>query len=210
MNRWNNRSGEGKAYAFLMEHASDEDGECLIFPFFRDPDSGYGRLSHHGDLLYAHREMCKLVNGPPPSDIHEASHSCGCGHDGCIHPKHLSWKTPSENQLDRSGHGTATTNEFGSRGKLTYEQMAEIAALKGTEPQRVTAKRYGVHFETISRLQRKPLPVRKIRRPFTPAEVIEIRTIGYSMSLADLATRFDTNAAAVHRIRIGQTYKDIM
>jgi DNA invertase Pin-like site-specific DNA recombinase len=73
---------------------------------------------------------------------------------GCVHPGHLEWKTPSENQLDRAKHGTAVTSRYGPVGKLTKLQRQEIIDLKGKMPQREIAKLYGVHFETVSRWQR--------------------------------------------------------
>src|SRR3972149_10759839 len=99
------KKGRGKAYLFLLKQIGLEDGPCLIWPFSTN-GTGYGRLGVDGKGYYAHRYMCELVNGPPPTPDHEASHDCGNGHLGCVHPRHLEWKTASENHLDRRRHGT--------------------------------------------------------------------------------------------------------
>lgn len=145
--------GKGAGFAFLRGHLADEDGPCLIWPLFRDPGTGYGKLGHLGEHLYAHREMCKLVNGPAPSPDHEASHSCGRGHDGCVHPKHLSWKTNAENQADRRRHGTAATNPFGGRTRRSPEQTEEIRRAIGTDTVTALAARFNVSRRTIERIR---------------------------------------------------------
>lgn len=144
--------GKGERLAWLRARAGYSGKECLLWPFSTN-GTGYGNLGVNGRVCYAHRIMCELVNGPPPLG-HEASHSCGNGRGGCVHPMHLSWKTRSDNQRDRKGHGTGRTNKYGRRGKLTEADRAEIVALRGTATQRVLAARFGVHYETISRVQR--------------------------------------------------------
>jgi hypothetical protein len=113
--------------------------ECLTWPF-SGSSNGYGSTLRQGKKLYIHRYICELVHGPAPSHKHHAAHSCNNGHEGCVNFKHLSWKTSSENQLDR----------FRSYGrkmpckKLQPGHIEAIRALKGTEPPKVTAKRFGI------------------------------------------------------------------
>jgi hypothetical protein len=78
-------------------------------------------LGYLGDTLYAHRLMCQLAHGDPPTPDHIAAHSCGRGHEGCVNPNHLSWKTYSENELDKRVHGTTRNPWWGKKGKLTRE-----------------------------------------------------------------------------------------
>lgn len=200
--------GRGKNYQWLKEHASFQSDECLKWPFSTN-GTGYGNLSVNGKMTYAHRVMCEIVNGPAQTEYFEASHRCGNGRFGCVNPLHLSWKTRSENQKDRRAHGTAKTNSNGNRGKLTRVQMAEIASLKGKLTQREVAKIYGVHYETVSRLQRKPLPERKMSEPCTRDQVLAIREIGYSRTLSELAEIFGKEESQIDRIRRGVTYKDV-
>jgi hypothetical protein len=85
--------------------------------------------------------MCELVNGPPPTTAHQAGHSCGRGHDACVHPKHLSWKTKAENRRDREVHQRKLKN---FRYKLTPEKAEEIRQLAGTMTNTAIAEKYGV------------------------------------------------------------------
>lgn len=164
--KWNPGSawskGKGAAIQWLRDHVDHNGAECLIWPFSTN-GTGYGVLGYEGGRLYAHRKMCELAKGPPPSPDHEAAHDCGNGMSGCVNPKHLDWKTRSENHLDRRRHGTHATSVWGSRGKLSAAQKMEILALKGKLPQRVIAARYGVHFETVSRIHRTD-PNRKLKQ----------------------------------------------
>ena len=138
--------GNGAAVLWLREHRSHHGDECLQWPF--GDCNGYGTFGFNGKTHYAHVWMCELANGPAPGPNHDASHSCGHGHLGCISPVHLSWKTRSENQIDRAAHGTK--NVWSKRGKLTWEKAEEIRALKGTAPQREIAKRYGISRSQVS------------------------------------------------------------
>lgn len=124
--------------------------DCLIWPFGSFP-SGYAQMSDQGHKTNASRYICAVAHGAPPSDIHEAAHSCGNGHGGCVSPNHLRWATPIENNSDKTEHGTALNGEKNHRSKLTSSDVAEILnKLKMGETQRTVAKQYGVSQPTIS------------------------------------------------------------
>jgi hypothetical protein len=125
--------GKSACQKWLDDHAGYEGDDCLIWPF--SGPRGYGHFKCNGKRSYAHRYMCTLIHGDPPSDKHQASHSCGRGHEGCVHPLHLSWKTQSENQLDRRIHGTTKRNGNGWAGKVTMAQAEEIRRLASTKTQ---------------------------------------------------------------------------
>lgn len=98
------KTRKGEATRWLDEIAIPfTEDECLQFPFFRMP-SGHGRLN--GGL--AHVYVLEKTVGPKPSPRHEGCHSCGCGYDGCVNPKHLYWGTRAENMADRKTHGVLT------------------------------------------------------------------------------------------------------
>lgn len=121
-------NGRGKGIAFLRAHVDFDGQDCLIWPFSRNPN-GRGMLGFNGEMYLANRLMCELVNGPPPTPNHESAHSCGRGHDACVHPKHLSWKTRSENQQERYVHNRKP--HYRRRKMLTAKDIAKIRALKG-------------------------------------------------------------------------------
>lgn len=139
--------GKGKAIAFLREHVNDADGPCLTWPMFRNPN-GYGMFGVNGGHYWAHRYMCELANGPAPIG-HEAAHSCGRGKDGCVHPKHLSWKTKSGNLHDAKAHGTHPGGRWGNKGQLTPAQVIEIRNLKGQKTQAEIAAMFGIKEPTL-------------------------------------------------------------
>lgn len=154
-----NTKGRGRAYLWLMEHRSDKSDDCLTWPF--SFCRGYGHFGHLGEMLYAHRFMCELVHGPSPSPRHYAAHSCGNGDKGCVNPLHLSWRTPSQNQLDRTTHGRPSR---GGRPQFTPRQILEIRRLKGRATQDDIAALLGVPRSTIAYWQRTTHePTRKAR-----------------------------------------------
>jgi hypothetical protein len=141
-----------KALDFLHSHVNYDGDGCLTWPFARVP-AGYGNFKCGDKGGYAHRYMCKLVNGPPPTPKHEAAHSCGRGHLACVDPRHLSWKTRSENQKDRTRHGRANrgTGRAGPR-KLTPSQVLEIRSLYGNVTNADLAARFNVSRGTIRKI----------------------------------------------------------
>lgn len=141
--------GKGEAYKWLVRHASYRNDDCLSWPFSRDPHVGRGRLGYLGKLYWAHRLMCELAHGKPPTPKHQAAHLCGKGHEGCVNPLHLAWQTASENLLDRRRHGTVRSNTNGHRGVLTPEQRLQIRALKGKKTKHEIAKMFGVGYGAV-------------------------------------------------------------
>lgn len=195
--------GTGKAIAWLREHVAYDGDDCLIWPFCIDRRCGYGRLGYNGKMYWANRLMCEFVNGPPPTPEHESAHSCGRGNEGCVHPKHLSWKTPSQNQLDRREHGTAGNG--GKRFTLTAEQVAEIRSLKGKRTQVELAKMFGMSWQHIGSILRGE--VRKTGadpRRFTTEEVAAIRTQRGSRTTREIAADYGVGHCVIWRIQTGR------
>ncbi|MBZ9659741.1 hypothetical protein LB523_11865 [Mesorhizobium sp. ESP-6-4] len=126
------------------------DGDnCLIWPYSRGAD-GYGNLNYDGKVKIVSRLVCELVNGEPPTPEHEAAHSCGKGHEGCVAPNHLSWKTAKENALDKICHGTMPRGETHPASKLSESQVVEIRGLSKTKSHSEIARVYGVDRKTVS------------------------------------------------------------
>ena len=149
---WN--KGKGAAHQWLLDHLSFKGDGCLIWPFARDPHVGRGQLGHNGNRYWAHRLMCQLVHGDPPTPEHtDAGHLCGKGHTGCVNPKHLAWRTKAENQLDRREHGTKHNAYWGKKGKLTPEQVIEIRSLRGKKTQIEIASMFNISDTNIRAIQ---------------------------------------------------------
>lgn len=143
----------GAPLRFIDEIAiKHESGECLHWPLGKT-SAGYGEATIDGKSVLAHRYVCQSVHGDPPTPSHEAAHSCGNGHLGCVNPRHLSWKTPAENQADRVVHGTHNRGERNYNAKLTESQAREIRAVKGVESKVATANRFKISLKTVSHIQ---------------------------------------------------------
>jgi hypothetical protein len=143
----------GEPSKWLRRHVMHDDDACLKWPFATGRD-GRGRIAR--DLSpQAHRAMCILAHGEPPSSIHEAAHSCGQGHQGCVNPRHLYWATPVENAADRQVHGTEAKGERVPQAKLTEADVLQIRALKGKATQREIGIRFGVDAETVGNIHRR-------------------------------------------------------
>jgi hypothetical protein len=144
--------GEAQKY-FWGVVLSHQSAECLFWPFGRN-ENGYGMISHEGRNWIASRLACQLVNGQPPTPDHEAAHSCGKGHLGCVNPHHVDWKTHIENMADALVHGTMGPGEKAPAAKLTDPQVREIIALKGQMLQREIAARFGIRQSQVSMIHR--------------------------------------------------------
>lgn len=143
-------TGHGEHLRWITETALVYDGDdCLKWPFGTN-GKGAGLAWVNGVRYMASRYICEQVHGEPPTPDHEAAHSCGKGHEGCVNPKHLRWATPKENQSDRLLHNTDVRGEKHKRAKLTGEQVQEIRALRRVLTYEEMAKRYGVSKSNIS------------------------------------------------------------
>lgn len=141
-------SRRGDALKWLLAHMDTPDGTCLIWPF-SDDGHGYGQINYKGHVTKAHRVMCRLVYGEPPTNRHEAAHSCGNGSGGCVHPKHLRWATPEENASDKIAHGTTNRGLRSARVRLSEEQVRAIREMRGRNQKEIAAL-FGVSRTTVS------------------------------------------------------------
>lgn len=143
----------GEPMRFVREVALHHEGaDCLIWPYSRNRD-GYGSLRVNGKSACAHRYVCEIAHGAPPTPEHQAAHECGGGNLGCVSPRHLSWKTRQENKADELIHGTRNRGSRNGLSKLTAEQAREIIALRGQSSPRRLAVRFGVSEGTIRAAQ---------------------------------------------------------
>lgn len=155
---------ERTASVWLLEHVDHEGEDCLIWPYTRNRH-GYGSVTRTvigGDRgnIGAARAMCFLVHGEPPTPKHVAAHSCGKGHDGCVHPHHVRWATPSENIADTLRHGTRRTLGLAGRRALSDLQSRAVRLLAPHMTDDELAVTFGVTLDVIERLTRAVRPDR--------------------------------------------------
>jgi hypothetical protein len=145
----------GEKLRWIEEVAATYEGdECLTWPYSVDLN-GRGSVWVDGKSEQASRFLCTLAHGAPPDSEHEAAHICGKGHEGCLNPRHLKWKTPAENQADRLIHGTHNRGERCGSAKLTEVQVCQIRGLRGEASHRELAERFGVSRSNIGAIQRR-------------------------------------------------------
>lgn len=146
------RTELGAPRKFLDTVAIPYQGDdCLPWPFGHN-GLGYGVIQVDGEQRLVNRLICEAVYGPPPTQEHEAAHSCGNAALRCCTPRHLRWATPSENQMDRVIHGTHQRGERHPLRKLTEHDVREIRRLALTNSHADIARRYGVGRVQISRI----------------------------------------------------------
>lgn len=136
---------------FLLEHVGWHSDECLIWPHKLTP-AGYGKIVWRKQNTSAHRQMCKLAHGEPPTSEHHAAHSCKNGKRGCISPRHLRWVASTENNADKVLHGTDGAGERNPSAKLTAEQA--IAISRSQERPSELARKYPCDVNHIRHIRR--------------------------------------------------------
>lgn len=147
------KAQDGDALRFLrtaLDHASDE---CLTWPYAKST-GGYGQFYENGKILYAHRRICELVNGPTPSPDHWALHQCGRGHLACCSPKHVYWGSRQQNKDDELRHGVRNRGVRQGHAKLTADDVREIRRLRDQMTQKAIGERFGVSDSTVRQIFR--------------------------------------------------------
>jgi hypothetical protein len=143
----------GQPARLLKEIVDQNPSECVFWPF--GLSHGYGRVWLDGKQVSAHRAVCSMVHGDPPTLKHEAAHTCGNGSKGCVSPRHLRWATRQENEADKLIHGTSNRGARHGMAKITDEIARQIKA--SAEPRREIAKRFGVKKDTVHKIKQGKL-----------------------------------------------------
>jgi len=133
----------GEAQKFYNETVLPYEGdECLAWPYAKV--NGYGQIRIDGKIHLVTRLVCASVNGEPEDPSHEAAHSCGNGHLGCVTKKHLRWATRAENRDDMVLHGRSNKGKSVRFNRLSQADRIEVSELIGTIPDAAIAKKFGV------------------------------------------------------------------
>lgn len=150
------RTPPGDPERFVRDIAFNYEGSaCLEWPYARS-STGYATLKiGFGKNAMVSRIVCQHANGDAPTPQHEAAHSCGNGHLGCVNPRHLSWKTHMDNEADKRLHGTLQRGERNGKTRLTEVEVRAVRADRGKVPIRETASIYGISEVCVSQIQNR-------------------------------------------------------
>lgn len=110
--------------AFLRSLTGTEDQACIRVPWPLT-SSGYTSVRVDGENHYAHRFVCILAHGDPPTNTALATHSCGNGRLGCVNPNHLIWGTHKSNSFDVAVHGLQRDADYLLREHLARSEAAK-------------------------------------------------------------------------------------
>ncbi len=147
-------TGMGDRLEWIEAHQGYTGDECLKWPFSLT-EAGYGQFKIKGRSTLASRVMCEAVHGPAPTPEHQAAHSCGNGHEGCMTPKHLRWATRLENTDDARRHGTLVFGDKQGSSKLTAADVRRIRRLANEMSQPAIARIIGVSRQQVGKIIRR-------------------------------------------------------
>lgn len=139
---------------WIEAHKDYAGDDCLKWPFGVG-DNGRGVVYRSGKAISAPRSMCIAAHGEPPTPSHETAHLCGRGHEGCMNPRHLTWKTHAENDSDKDIHGTRVRGEMVNTSRLTEGEIREIRNRSAREVNAALAREFGVSQTTISDIKNR-------------------------------------------------------
>ena len=198
--------GKGLQRAWVKAHLDyPHEDWCLIWPFASTGGATVQMGVEHTNVF---RLMCEYRNGPPPTDKHQAAHSCGRRHAACVNPLHLSWKTNGENQKERFQHSGPQP-----RFKLTPAQVDEIRALEGRATVYDIAEQFKVSPNNIRSILAGKLWKNR-RMDFRDWTAEEIRRILAAQSgavgvIKGLAKEFGVTTSTIHRIKAGKSFRHL-
>ena len=144
-------SHQSKLMAFVESATRHHGDKCLLWPFGAN-GHGYGQVRYKGSQTPAHRVVCELAHGRPPSPKHHAAHNNNgdmCISRLCVNPKHLRWATPLENESDKAIHGGIVRGERHGMAKLTEWDVRTIRGLKGKIGPTEIARMFSVGPDSI-------------------------------------------------------------
>lgn len=142
--------------AFIDDLPLEGDG-CIKWPYSTN-NQGYAQINVGGNKTgkkkLVSRLVCERIHGPAPSELHVAAHECGKGHEACIAPWHLTWKTPEQNRADMERHGTVRRGED-HIAKITRADVLFIRSNAGAISQSRLAERFGITQTAVSAIVRR-------------------------------------------------------
>jgi hypothetical protein len=216
--------------AGLRKIAADLSSTKCVMGFGSKTHQGYWISRYRGKRIFAHRLVCQFAHGEPPTEKHQAAHSCG--NAWCVNPNCLRWATPKENTDDKAKHGTLRVGEQIAVSVLTEEAVIDIRHhfRHGTSSRFELAAKYGVGPNTINKaavgdtwahvpgiVNRKTLREycrrgsKHFKAKLTEAKVAEIRKRYHEDGVASLilAEEYGVTRNTINRVANGSTWSHV-
>lgn len=145
------RTSDGEAAAYFLAHADDITNDCITWPY-STYGNGYGYFwldDHHQSV---HVLACERHYGPRPQGLLALHAPVICHNRLCFNWRHLSWRTPSDNNADMILDETNSIGERHGQARLTWEIVNEARSryAAGDITHRELAEEYGVSRDAIT------------------------------------------------------------
>jgi len=124
-----------------------EGDDCLKWPFQINKNK-YAIVSVGRKSKYAHRVICLIKHGMPPTLSSQAWHTCGNKEGGCVNPKHIRWVELKESMRTRKKR-SERTGEAHHNSKLSNSDVLKIYSKKNIASAAELANQYKVSASAI-------------------------------------------------------------
>lgn len=139
---------------FWRKTQKGADNECWPWLSYKN-ENGYGYISYQQSTTIAPRIAAFIKYGQPPSDKHQALHSCD--NPACVNPNHLSWGIQSRNMLEARQRGLVTSTKL-TELKVSYIKrlleagytMKKISGWYSVHPKVIYDIRKGVSWYDVA------------------------------------------------------------
>lgn len=191
------RTERGALPRFIDEAIAYKGDDHLLWPFGSSDKDYYPVILIDGKNQQVNRLICERVNGAPPSDIHQAAHSCGINR--CCNPRHIYWATPKENMDDTIEHGTRPLMSREGT-KHTDESKERIAA---------ASKARWKDKDYLEKMQKRKSPKGEEHggSKLTKEDVFAIRALNGKLSQNELAKQFNVDQSRISDILNWKSWK---